>query len=595
MKLKFRLIFAAFTLSAALYPGHLASAQAAIPVIVSLQHSHRIFATYREIELSLELRASFDNPFDPAQVDLSAIFTAPSGYSFHVNGFYYQAYSLVSQSNGQKELTPQGRPFWRIRFAASESGKWRYRVILRDSTGMSASSSMGSPIQVAQRKDAGYVRISKKDHRYLAFDNGDNYFPVGENLAWGHSVLAVNNYDDWINGPGKLRDQGVNFIRIWMAPWSFSLDTSTPIGNYSDRMAQAWGFDQVLDMANRTNIRVLLTLQQHAAFVANRWSSNPYNAANGGPAQQPCGFFTDTLAVLMFSRNIRYIVARWGYSSAILAWELFNEVDLVPGYSTCRNAAFQWHVLMIRTLRSLDPYHHLVTTSFSSISGDPSIWRLPGISIVQGHSYRYGHATSFGHDISILRKYNKPVWLGEFGTPNYPNDYTTDTRGRYIHDGQWTSLLAGAAGSGFPWFWDTYVDKYNAYSVFAAEIHFLTGLHLDRYSFQPDQRRDEPLTHDITARILALQGRRLSLIWVYLEPHSSSGVPRNTWAPLRVTIPGLTVGCVHWWDTISGVPIRSVTVWAHHNLVATPFPGSRPDYAAKVTFGNCKKSDFRLR
>src|SRR5690349_11369554 len=43
---------------------------------------------FEKFELEIDLKASFDNPFDPEQVDLWAEFTAPSGKVWKIWGFY---------------------------------------------------------------------------------------------------------------------------------------------------------------------------------------------------------------------------------------------------------------------------------------------------------------------------------------------------------------------------------------------------------------------------------------------------------------------------------------------------------------------------
>ena len=42
--------------------------------------------------LAVALTATYDNPFDPDQIDLSATFTAPNGRALTVPGFYSQPY-----------------------------------------------------------------------------------------------------------------------------------------------------------------------------------------------------------------------------------------------------------------------------------------------------------------------------------------------------------------------------------------------------------------------------------------------------------------------------------------------------------------------
>src|SRR5690242_16545940 len=71
---------------------------------------------YGRLEIRVDLRATYDNPFDPAEVALDARVTPPSGKAITVPGFLYRAYTrkLVS---GMEELTPAGPPSWLIRYS----------------------------------------------------------------------------------------------------------------------------------------------------------------------------------------------------------------------------------------------------------------------------------------------------------------------------------------------------------------------------------------------------------------------------------------------------------------------------------------------
>ena len=60
---------------------------------------------YEKYEIVLELTGTFQNPYDPGEVDLGAVFTSPSGAEWNINGFY----------DGER---------WLIRFAPDEPGAW---------------------------------------------------------------------------------------------------------------------------------------------------------------------------------------------------------------------------------------------------------------------------------------------------------------------------------------------------------------------------------------------------------------------------------------------------------------------------------------
>ena len=84
---------------------------------------------YEKFEVSLLLeRVEFENPFDPADIDVYAEFTAPSGKLIHINGFY-DNYMGANQ--------------WKVRFSPGETGNYTYQLFVDDS-GMKGESAEAS-------------------------------------------------------------------------------------------------------------------------------------------------------------------------------------------------------------------------------------------------------------------------------------------------------------------------------------------------------------------------------------------------------------------------------------------------------------------
>ena len=195
------------------------------------------------------------------------------------------------------------------------------------------------PLRVGPSARPGFIRRSTKDARYLVHDDGSPYFAVGENLAW-YDKRGTYAYDSWL---ARLAAQGATYARLWMPSWAFGIEWSdTGLGDYTDRLDHAWQLDAVMDTAADQGIAVELSLLNHGAFSTafdSEWASNPYNVANGGPLATPADFFTSPVARRLFEQRLRYIVARWGYTTNLLDWELWNEADLTDGYASAVSAA----------------------------------------------------------------------------------------------------------------------------------------------------------------------------------------------------------------------------------------------------------------
>ena len=52
-------------------------------------------------------------------------------------------------------------------------------------------------LRVGKSKRRGFLRVSRRDPRQLAYDDGSSYFAVGENLSW-YDARGTYAYDAWL-------------------------------------------------------------------------------------------------------------------------------------------------------------------------------------------------------------------------------------------------------------------------------------------------------------------------------------------------------------------------------------------------------------
>lgn len=511
------------------------------------------------------------NPFDPADAVLSCELASPSGGAQTVCGFYYQGYqrSLVG---GREVLTPVGMPQWRIRFAPRDIGEWRYRVLYsRQREDPSVLASGGFTV-VADPDAPGFIGVDG-DH-FVDTALGAVYLPIGENLCWSESG-GTYDFDRWID---DLAAQGGNYARLWVNeyPPSFGIEgRGTPLGNYIGRMDRAWALDHVLDVAERHGVRVVLCLLWHGAFstkVNPDWSNNPYSAANGGPCARPVDFFTDRLAAEIFRRRLRYVVARWAASIAVLAWELWNEVNWVDGYDAL--AVRAWHEEMGGYLKSIDPAGHLVTTSYKDPEGNPAVWRLPAIDFVQAHDYNFLRvAERLTRLIADARgRYGKPMLFGEFGIDwrSARHQVERDSAGLHLHEGLWSAVFAGGAGTAMTWWWDGYVDRLGLYPIFHGFAAFATVARLGE--MRPVAAEPLPLKDGLALWVMATADRARWAFWIKDLSASWQTMDARVVSGMRLPLESLVSGParVRWFDTVRGQPPGPATVWNGASDVEVP-------------------------
>ncbi len=416
---------------------------------------------------------TYTNPYTfevPAGgVVLRATFTAPSGAVRAVDGFWQDGYTLANAATGVLSAVPALNG-WRVRFTPTETGLWRYSVTMQDASGTSAP--VAGTFTATATANAGFVR-RQAGKSFLRFDSGAPYLPIGENLAWaGNKRLA--DYKVWLD---QLYANRATCIRVWLCYWGMELEwKNIGYGGYNGlrRFSQtsAYELDWIMDYCAIRGIQVELCLNNHGQFCAGgdtpQWAQNPYNAANGGPcpAAQPWNFFVNTSAKATYKNKLRYLNARYGYAPNLLAWEFFNELDLVDGYGTpaIRATTATWVAEMAAYLKSIDPNQHLISNSYAMSNGDATVWNNANIDFTQTHLYRKQadlETPLAGASQALRTAHNKPYLTGEFGLEIYhtaqSNTMLDDPNAVHFRTTLWASAFNGSMGPGLTWWWDDYV------------------------------------------------------------------------------------------------------------------------------------------
>ena len=473
------LLMAALTL--AVMPARAATsyAQTGPLALTSIHLSQATVACYSHVSLRLNLTATYDNPFDPAQIDVHADFRSPQGRTVEVNGFLNQDFTR-QQAGGYEHLTAASAPYWDIRFTPDAVGAWQARVVAHDRTGTVTRT---MTFHVLPSSSLGFLRRSRRNPAVFAYDDGTPFFAIGENMAWGNGP-GTFSYDTWLPA---LHQAGGNWIRLWMDTWcalewppnqdvTGNAVPQAGLGVYN--LGNAWRIDKILQTAAQNKINVMLCLGTYSEFTTGgffnegQWKNNPYNAANGGPCATPADFWTDPTARRDYRMRLRYIAARYGCYANLHAWELWNET----------NAPAPWVAEMTQALKGtgafagqgLDPYRHLITTTY----GNDAVWRVPGIDFTQTHSYGTGdipdHAPLVRDDARQNAVYDKPHLMAEFGIDWQKSDAAYDPHGLAVnwHNGLWAGALSGDAGGAMLWWWDNYVAPQHLYGQLTALSRF---------------------------------------------------------------------------------------------------------------------------
>ena len=440
---------------------------------------------------------------DPAKIAVIGTFVAPSGAHVVVPAWYGKDYQVqagtgVGSFEAYLERSPDA--VWHVRFSPDQVGTWTYKLTAHDLiSGQEATVDSATLTFDATASSAhGQVGRDGRDSRFLRYADGTPYLPMGENVGFQQGEPAGNDGEHYVEPLfASMQAAGQNWTRIWMTDFNRNaLEWSSThwagwyngVGQYAGQ--SAFRIERQLDVAAQHGLQVQLVIDDHGQVRSQsdgRWSENPYSDANGGPvpAAHPEQFFTNTEAKRLFKERLRYLVARYGAYRNLLAWELFNEVQFVgsdsanPGNSAqVRGDIVAWHAEMAAYLRSIDPFHHLITTSSDIDSSLKDIWADPNIDLVQVHDYDPALTTRdtrlAGYADSLNATYNKPVIIAEFGiagdkevnfdpVASAPLDANEEhlLEATHLHNAEWAAAMSGSGA--MSWWWGAYIAASPSY------------------------------------------------------------------------------------------------------------------------------------
>jgi len=420
---------------------------------------------YQKVEMDIYLKAEWENPNDAEEISLDMIVHSPSGNEQKVPCFYFTGES------GEKSQ-------WKVRYTPAEVGEYRYHFVLSQKNETNVETKAAN-FSVNESDGKGILHVN--DLWTLRYDNGELFRGIGENICWESRDFDDSKYFQKLHEESKfnyeymirkLTANGGNFFRTWMIYWNLPVDWKMVKNNqrytnsetlYNDSGTRK--MDRLVELCDSLNVHIMVALESHAGMMGQGWELNSYNIKNGGTAITQEEFFTLESAKKQYKNKLRYMVARYGYSPAIGAWEFFNEIDNVmynrgEEFFIKDEIITQWHDEMSTYLKEIDPYEHIVTTSVShrEVAG---MYALKNIDINQRHIYRQTDKIP-----NLIKdgaeKYDKPFVIGEFGyewdwSKNF-NDFAEDMDGDF-KKGLWYGLFNPTPILPMSWWWEFFEDR----------------------------------------------------------------------------------------------------------------------------------------
>ncbi len=161
------------------------------------------------------------NPYDPDDADVRVLVHTPKGRSLIMPAFYMEPFDVTPRRRGEAMVDrfyPSGTPGWRVRFRPTEAGAHSFTALATIGTQTLRSGPIRLTVKPSKR--TGFVRVSRRDPRFLELDDGTPFFAVGQNVAFIKDVHETRGVFR------KLAANGVNYVRVWTCceDWGMAIE-----------------------------------------------------------------------------------------------------------------------------------------------------------------------------------------------------------------------------------------------------------------------------------------------------------------------------------------------------------------------------------
>lgn len=576
------------------------------------------------------------NPFNPEDIDIKADFYIRDGENWKlkqfVYAFYYEDFRRNTQSKKVDDwnwIKLKTKDNFRIRFAPTQAGKWKFTVSIKI-RGKEVAKLGDYEFSCTSDGNPGFVKVSE-NKRY--FKLGENvFFPVGQNLPRAtcyfekDSLGKVKNdeykcadcscagYEEWcphlrklpINPNAymaylkeleKLSKTGANFYRVLIFPHTYDFEYDK-LGNYYSRLNCAWELDQVVQKSEQLGLKMDLNL-----FVGYAVAKSPYDVKAWDWAKEnendfgycykselhlneTVEFLTNPEALKHYKNKLRYIIARWGYSTAIAQLEMMSEIN--NKFQKFPKEMYSWHYEVTKYIKEdLGHKNQLLAVSYDGTSPQESLgdssFSIPYVDVI----------THNVHRINVPRKdvqnyfkrysyHNKPFIYSEIGTGDTGVD-GCDNQVEWQKD-LWTTIFSGTASAGINW---NEHHNYKLWENFKYVQTYVKDINFDEFTELGNKLRKDELvevlfltTKDGSKNI----GMVHNLTWNYYT-NSTNGVckkdfiPKNkahlsfTETPFLKKKKGLklsnlkskTLYVIEWFDPFTGITIKTEEIQTKMN------------------------------
>lgn len=412
------------------------------------------------------------NPYQPNDVNFTAVFTSPSGKKHKGIGFYFQDFRENTKNDVFEEKNTSYP--WRLRFSPNELGKWDVDITVT-TKGEEAPFQLKCNFSCNPSKHKGPLTVKKtgtEADRYLYYKNtNERFIATGMNISNGgfFSYKPSQNRRQ-MAGVAKLASTKSNFVRFEIGAQG-ALPDWNDVYNYNSKQDEMFAFDRLMNTAEESQIYAIM-FRHHVEIMGAdwdvpNWKNNPYRKQFN--LEKISDYFTNPEIIQLQKNNLRYMYARWGYSP-YWAFYGYSEVEkffipMMEQEGMSDKAAIQlfrkWIEDQMNYIREELQPEALFANSYGRMNDLEEQRGYEGIlsvsDIVSIHLYSTIKDANFrvrakGVD-EFWSYYKKPVFLEEMGINDDKLPLNCCTGIEY-HNSIWSTAFLGYAGPGLDWWWD---------------------------------------------------------------------------------------------------------------------------------------------
>lgn len=297
------------------------------------------------------------------------------------------------------------------------------RFKVSDVTGPASSGDYGFVIKQSGWLDKDCNRADKGKPITKAVNGSSDWMEVSGTYTTGSSQYWLDNlYLTMQNATGG--NVYIDEVRVWRtddpAKVNILRDPNANSHMVFDPMNSAL-WDRFIESAERHGVYLKIVIDEKNEWIRNRLNSEGNMVEKPGNDNFYAG--PGTKVRWLHQAWWRYLIARWGYSTAIHSFELINEGDPYNGkHHAIANA-------MGRYFRENDPSRHMVSTSFWAGFPNSEFWSNPEMSYI---------------DYADIHAYISTGW-GLYAMKL--NDSNRETNPSYVYAGTGSARINGSDNS----------------------------------------------------------------------------------------------------------------------------------------------------